>query len=524
MKGVIALAVFAAIAVTEASLQAAIPTSFSVHFTAVARANTNFTYAGVANLAKVGKQWSVEGSATGKEGIYEYTKDGQNFLYTNPNNNRCLKQRVRTAPFLSQFANILTHATPFEVDAGLALDAEIYKCVEEKLGMHLFSFDSEHFVMCNAESVHGTPVPKRIIGKDVVVTLGEFKHAHVALKFPKECKTKVEPMSDSELSILRIPTPYEHVTLADAWFTKYQDSCHLEWTKGINCDKHIDPLADSENTKKVCIFLHGAGNDDSKGVLTSFTEYWGDVAKFTPQCSERYFIRENTKRNGWNAPDLQQKYCALALRGNTGKVVKNKIIFAHSMGNLILASAIRNGICDIDRATTSWYNVQGPLRGSKAAQYLEDTCSGRKKGPLAAVVKGISTMTDYCIKDTKLAFPAYAELRSDFCSIKMCMNQIATIVQKYAKGSLCGTTPKGLNTKYALALSTLSGLINYGEENDGLVPLSSCLVTSLGNYGTSAGSANYKAAVNHADGTCRNGNGLLGGSDRKPCDWYTNKY
>lgn len=64
----------------------------------------------------------------------------------------------------------------------------------------------------------------------------------------------------------------------------------------------------------------------------------------------------------------------MSLWNNTGTVIRDKIIFTHSMGTLILAAGIQNGICSIDKDTVSWYDVMGPLRGSKASLFLKEIC------------------------------------------------------------------------------------------------------------------------------------------------------
>ncbi len=104
------------------------------------------------------------------------------------------------------------------------------------------------------------------------------------------------------------------------------------------------------------------------------------MSYYTPQCSERWFIREETKLRGWDNADLQKSFCDILLmkhlpdKISTDNVVKNTIIFAHSMGNLILGAAIKNGVCSLEKETVSWYNVMGPVKGSKAAIVLKDIC------------------------------------------------------------------------------------------------------------------------------------------------------
>jgi len=44
------------------------------------------------------------------------------------------------------------------------------------------------------------------------------------------------------------------------------------------------------------------------------------------------------------------------------------------MGTMILSAAIKNGVCSIDKDTVSWYDVMGPIHGSKAALFLKEIC------------------------------------------------------------------------------------------------------------------------------------------------------
>jgi len=66
----------------------------------------------------------------------------------------------------------------------------------------------------------------------------------------------------------------------------------------------------------------------------------------------------------------------------------------------------------------------------------------------------------------------------------------------------------------------LSNEADFDERNDGFVPWSSCVAASEDeDYELTFQDAYYRPAVNHADGTCRNGNGVWG-INRQPCRWY----
>merc|ERR1712124_225819 len=84
---------------------------------------------------------------------------------------------------------------------------------------------------------------------------------------------------------------------------------------------------------------------------------------------------------------------------------------------------------------------------------------------------------------------------------------------------MCGDSSFGLNSKYSLALQALSLAVEYGEDNDGMVAVSSCMLPGkryTGKYSDSF----YIAKINHADGPCRNGNGDFGIASRQPASWY----
>lgn len=71
-------------------------------------------------------------------------------------------------------------------------------------------------------------------------------------------------------------------------------------------------------------------------------------------------------------------------------------------------------------------------------------------------------------------------------------------------------------------LQALASLVNYGEKNDGMVGIASCLLDGK-TYGTTPDSDYYQAAINHADGTCRDGDGDFGKSTRQPCAWFASR-
>jgi len=250
-------------------------------------------------------------------------------------------------------------------------------------------------------------------------------------------------------------------------------------------------------------------------VTETFTEYWGDVHTITPQCLTRKFLHMETVTLGWDSPLLHQNVCSVATfdqnPGGDNFLIKNKIIFAHSLGNLILASAIHNNICGIDLNTTSWYSITKPANGTIVANKLPEACSDPGIENQIAVLDGI------CINGKP--GQAYFTIEPSYPGL----SNLYPIFETHVTGGMCGISAGGLVSVYAPALALISKLSNLQSPNDGLVWYESCFVRLPGITPLKIPSAKYyDASINHADATCRNGDGWWG-DDRKPCTWYTNK-
>lgn len=307
------------------------------------------------------------------------------------------------------------------------------------------------------------------------------------------------------------------------WFYDYTLSCQQDWIRDDSvCSMVMQPTNDEPT--KTCIFLHGVGQaDEDKGdPVSEFPGYWGDIHKYTPQCKERIFIREETKKRGWDSIELQESYCKIALSNQPegDRLIRNKILYVHSMGNLILAAAIKNRICEIDLNTTTWYDIQGPFSGSKAASTLVEICLAVGSGwtkPVPALYYYIASKGGYCVPGTNMTYQAYHTLDPTYPGLE----SLYPIAAKRISGFLCGDSAIGLYSIYSPLLEILSLFVQYGENNDGMVPISSCNPGDA-DHNPDHRQPQYRGPVNHADGTCRNGDGRWG-VDRKPCSYYAGR-
>jgi len=257
---------------------------------------------------------------------------------------------------------------------------------------------------------------------------------------------------------------------------------------------------------KECIFLHGTGVRTNEPPSSSFPDYWGNVQAYTTQCEKNTFIHTDTVNYPFDDPKLMKEYCSLCTDQfkNTNEkgigMINNKIVFTHSMGNNILAAAIQHKICDFDLETSSWYEIAAPLRGTKATSFLEPICEGKE----SAALTWLAITLNYCV-DGHMS-PAHKSLRPDYPGL----DGLDKIAAERISGALCGINAFGLVSSYSVPMQALSALVNYGEPNDGMVPIFSCNVT--GQFGGSYTDAFYAGRLNHADTTCRNGG--------VPCNWF----
>lgn len=221
-------------------------------------------------------------------------------------------------------------------------------------------------------------------------------------------------------------------------------------------------------------------------------------------------------------------------------MAEDVVIFAHSMGNLALGAALHRRRCALG-TSASWYEASGPLKGSIAADFAEEQCHRVDyAGP-----GSLANKLGYCDGEGHATAAA-----ASCCENCPAMHENAKAIKKHqelylgvmqqahahVRGAMCGDSPSGLASEYSVPLNTLATVVNFNEPNDGIVEISSC-VNPLGYVHLNSGGGQlasgadlnlferryespwYRAAVNHIDTTCRNGNGWWD-SGRQPCRWY----
>ncbi|MEI8026984.1 MAG: hypothetical protein WCI18_11610 [Pseudomonadota bacterium] len=306
--------------------------------------------------------------------------------------------------------------------------------------------------------------------------------------------------------------------------------------------------------QRICVFLHGAGENappEKVGLHAEpkqswsfpFGDYWGTkrdkdghyvMGWHKVKCTQFLYGDFPTKFQTWRDDKVLKAYANFAMGKDkngvsmTGGVYPHNV-FAHSMGNNILANAIRRGFLPSD---FQFYAIQGPFLGSPAAYYLAQGCTPCH--PLAKLASIFSACMDE--KDVKnedhgsepidLRTEATKDLDPRTApgnNVKetLASGILAKLVSTHTAGVHCSTSPMGLHHPLiSVLLGTLSEMVYRTGDvkayeklgftdttNDGMVPIQSCKAGAPANakWGNDSSSAFYISDLSHYEGAGRNG-------------------
>ena len=267
----------------------------------------------------------------------------------------------------------------------------------------------------------------------------------------------------------------------------------------------------------VCVFVHGAGVRVAIAPAAADLDYWGNLHdRLQDKCATQLFMHEDTLHVGWEDARLQRRVCSLVERGArvASKASVPLIIFAHSLGNALLAGALQAGLCALP-ANAAWYSAAAPWHGSRAADRLPDICAG--SGMVNSALRSLAQRLHYCEGEDGGPSAGFASLNTSNAALRV----VADAWQGRVNGSLCGDSAFGLWSFDSTGMQALADLANFGAANDGAVPTDACHPRGVQPERTHE-SRHFTAGANHYDLACRHGDGSLpwGGDDRRPCSWY----
>ena len=274
---------------------------------------------------------------------------------------------------------------------------------------------------------------------------------------------------------------------------------------------------DAGDILPVCAFIHGAGMPDILPPTRNHEEYWGTLhERLSPVCQARVFIHTDTLHAGWQDQGAQENVCSFVryvtvVANATGARL---VVFAHSLGNLLLAGALQSSLCMLPEAA-AWYSVAAPWRGSLAADRLPAICSG-SPAVVGSLLRALAKRERFCEGEGGAPSSGFESLATTNIAA------LANVAPWRARvnGSMCGDSPFGLWTPDTLGMQALADFSHFGEANDGAVPVAGCHASEYATPNRQHESSHYTAAVNHNDLACKHGDGSWGGDDRMPCRWY----
>eukprot|EP00735_Rhodelphis_limneticus_P008975 TRINITY_DN2436_c0_g1::TRINITY_DN2436_c0_g1_i1::g.8887::m.8887 TRINITY_DN2436_c0_g1::TRINITY_DN2436_c0_g1_i1::g.8887 ORF type:complete len:728 (-),score=200.44,Notch/PF00066.12/4e+02,Notch/PF00066.12/7.3e-05,Notch/PF00066.12/1.9e+03,Notch/PF00066.12/1.5e+04 TRINITY_DN2436_c0_g1_i1:576-2759(-) len=245
-------------------------------------------------------------------------------------------------------------------------------------------------------------------------------------------------------------------------------SCAKSITVGRTCFclwyNNLDETANSQYVQNSGFFT------------TDVRGYWGDIGNHLAGKCEPIYNSHDTVNRGWDDPDIQLVYYAAAKQiYDAGGAV-----FAHSMGNLILAGACKyQGLCDV-----KWWMVQGPLRGSKIANLGDTTvcvCLG-------VTVFGSCWGTQSCGRVGKiLGTVGRSDTLGNQCNqwhdgLKSCTTyhtgeDLSKFVAQRGllKGGLCGTSGWGSGGLFGAEMVAINAVVyGFNSDADGALHANEC--------------------------------------------------
>jgi hypothetical protein len=286
---------------------------------------------------------------------------------------------------------------------------------------------------------------------------------------------------------------------------------------------------------KICLFVHGFGRS-SGSATTSDTDYWGDIHEDATCCSSTTFMHLDTTNTAWYDDTLTSAVCSTALSvsgGTNAQSIANVAVVAHSMGNLIVASALQKGTCAL-ASTSKWIALSPPTYGSMTASKLLAKWSSLSSTVQTAICTDNESALDdalyqmfaslgLCGTRASVTSLAFLSSSQSTTALNTKLTQAAAVFASKVTNVMCGINSYGITSTDSAKMLLVDEFSDHSSsDNDGLVEYASCrgtLSADLFDGDWDDGGGYYRANINHRDTTFRHGNAVLGDS-RKPIKWF----
>ncbi|GMG16028.1 unnamed protein product [Phytophthora fragariaefolia] len=420
---------------------------------------------------------------------------------TSSSTSECLQSTM--LPHLNLMIPALNDAVPVY---NATLDGNRIKCSAGNL--FRMKFGGLNLALCasGSEGVH-------VYGSDLEITV---KH----LDSPVEITApKLDPKVASECEIVVNSTAVTPTTAAllTGDIIPKSESRSIDFGE----DVEITPTTCScRSTPRPCLFIHGLGIDYAKEELQdSFSSYWGNLSDHAPCCTDFKYMIWNSIETGWNNETQQQTLCNLAtslVESGPPTEITDTIIVSHSMGGLLLASAIANGKCSLGNSS-SWVATSPPFMGSMGSDFAQEACAGE----LTIIMEALGNVTGQCPVLSSTKSLAYEGGEHSSTELNAAYEAAREIYHTRVHAAMCSNSFSGLFSIYQVQYWLLGAAIPHkSSKNDGMVEFQSCAGGfPLEQFGDHYLDQFYVTRLNHADTTFYNGDGLFS-SSKKPVKWF----
>ncbi|KAE9328954.1 hypothetical protein PF008_g16053 [Phytophthora fragariae] len=274
------------------------------------------------------------------------------------------------------------------------------------------------------------------------------------------------------------------------------------------------------STPRRCLFIHGLGIDYAKEELQdSFSYYWGNLTDHAPCCTDFKYMIWNSVETGWNNETQQQTLCDLAtslVESGPPTEITDTIIVTHSMGGLMLASAIANGKCSLGNSS-SWVATSPPMTGSMGSDFAQESCAGEH----TVLMEALGNITGQCPVLGATKSLGYEGEEHSSIELDAAYEAAQEVYRTRVHAAMCSNSYAGLFSLYQAMYWLLGAALPHkSSKNDGMVEFQSCAGGfPLDQFGDHYLDQFYVTRLNHADTTFYNGDGLFS-SAKKPIKWF----
>ncbi|KAJ8575069.1 hypothetical protein ON010_g4147 [Phytophthora cinnamomi] len=272
-----------------------------------------------------------------------------------------------------------------------------------------------------------------------------------------------------------------------------------------------------KSTPRPCIFIHGMGVHTELPTNQDSLNYWGNMTGHAPCCTSMKYAVLNTVDNSWTNNTQQQQVCDRALavsKTSTKSKIVDTIVVTHSMGNLMLAGAIATGKCSLD-ASSTWVGMAGPMKGSMAADFIQESCAGNTNFILKAMVR------DRCPPTTALKSASYEGGDHSTTELDAAYRAAQEVYRTNVSALMCSESFFGLLSSNQLKLWML-GMVGHHHSlrNDGMVEFDSCAAgIPISKFGKTWRDRFYRSKLNHYDMQFMYGDALFNKA-KMPVKWF----